>query len=537
MSAGNGKLPKLETNAIKATLDGAILDTLRTLIVALVSREDRVYEMGEYAIDPEKLADAHSFEISALKAIYSISDMADKDTPPTLDNVKLLLASRHGHQYASQLDGLMQSYQKPTGSILLVAKAVYDEIQTRLQNEFARFSFQIINGPYGGFNEKYELLQDALGYIAPEAEEYQETDGADLILSWKKRQEERIQTWEKGNDIGPTFHLAGLRRLIPAIPKGNAVVITARTKFGKSWTAAELADWIALNQKNFYVVLFAVETTPEENEDRFAARVLQVRGDLILNKEKKVDPRTPENQTKINRANAFRKSRLIKNNSTLKYVYAPGTTPHTFGRYVVKWKKEAARLGQELVVIADYFQAFTFNSGLHLGEATVLNRAANFFKMLTAKHGIWLFMFAQDDPNLPYKNNSTDIIIRGGRDIGIRFQIYIRIERVWARADEPKWADEHRTVQAVDAAGEPIFWHRAGDPHCLTRFHVVRANNARTGSAWAYMHNGYFTTYDAEPPQDFRTWWAWQKAPDSDAPLETKDTQKSNSGSEEGDED
>ncbi len=73
-------------------------------------------------------------------------------------------------------------------------------------------------------------------------------------------------------------------------------------------------------------------------------------------------------------------------------------------------------------------------------------------------------------------------------------QVVIRIEREDAESDRPMLDKDGK--QATDILGNPIYYHKTGQPASRATFNVILANEDEPGPAPVDFVNGYFMVED-----------------------------------------
>lgn len=461
---------------------------------------NRIPEMGRYRITPEMLYENGMEQEATILSM--IEKCIQQGKPPDEKNITALLAVKHGQEKANELFQSIMMERTIVAMIEPLSFSLGDWIQDQKLIKAMQSGLAFARGATGTYREKYDyvasLLADLIPFdLGPAAIDYLSTFNA-ARADASLRAEQRRQ----GKQTGPMFPWAALRKLVEGgLKKGDMWLISARSKWGKTTVAGEIAYDIAFNQDGYMVLMFHLETTALTLAQRNAAREFWIKPGYI--REGLIDPQSPAWKPRFDAVAKDIELRCGTGRySKYQYLHRPGLTIDQFERDVQEFKAVADAMGLELVVILDYYQEMDWKASTGaVKESDGLNQMATALKKLFELYKVYAIVFAQDslteDRKTPF--GATKIVMRSQGHIqmtrGVDGKDEAEDDLVVMKADENGGYERDANGNPIilkDALGYDIYWHKKGQPRCELRMHLVRANEDESGYCDLRMYNGYF---------------------------------------------
>jgi len=488
---------------------------------------NRIPEMGSNRLDPTMLrnlaitdgepGETMRDQAVALRIIYALVADNAKPTPETVERrLTLELSGRNvedAAQVAHDLVERVKAYRTADGSVEFLAGALAGWRKRRFIESRLEDALRLARGPATDHDMTINLME-LMREITPDLTPMEESDHLTVL---QNARDEAIRLYDRareGKSTGPEYPWAQLRELVPTIPAGHVHAVTAPTKHGKTTLAYEIGRHIAMNQKEYMVVLYHLETDFLDLGMRELARNLMLKpGDFSKGK---VDLRSPHFSGPLDKVEKEMEAKVGTGRyAKFKLIHCPSLTLQALERDLYKQKTIAKAMGLEgVVVIIDYYQIMDWRTSVPEARDEISGRnematrlkdliergnSSQFASCDVSMHGV---VFAQDSAT-----DHTRKTPWGGQQIVQRAQAHLKIVGYEDVAREKPVIEERgdKRVHLVDGLQRPLYWQREGDVSSERAIRVVRGNQVRPGHAFVRILNGYFRVQ--ELVGKYPDWW------------------------------
>jgi replicative DNA helicase len=479
------------------------------LLGGMMNRSNALFEMGKHVIQPDWLPRDMKMEKAFLRIFYALNHDRSpaQDASKSGNNVTITpqdmaynLGLEFGSEAAQEFVDKMRNFAPELGTLYGVAKGLASWINSRRGKQAFMEAADEFDGVIGDDETQWARAMEIVNKAAPRPQTVEAVEGTTALDTWVQGYEMRRKLAAQGKATGP-IPPWGLGRKIATIKKGELVGLAARSSFGKSTVALQLAHHWAHKQGGYDVAYFYLETLTESQLDRLVSSEIRV---TTQDLRKPKGPRNPNGfdlfGDKPNEKQAkelfdqFRASYLknCEEKGRVWLVHCPGLTPAEFEAQVAAYSSMSRAKGREFIAIVDYYSLLSEQGlGVNGKQEWAKNDArAHFFKEIAEQYKVYMVVLAQDNMNADYSNHQRKTS-KSGSALFERCQVFMRIDREYAEADLPV-ISQNTGQQITDSAGRPMYWHRKGQPRSDAFILIEKGSDDETGKVPIKFLSAYF---------------------------------------------
>lgn len=486
-----------------AKTEAHVISTVHALLGNLMGPQNRLFEMGEWSIQPQDLPDDLTFEKQVLELIYKYPECPER---ATILNHLLLNAPETAQEAISKRFEAIQGTSDRAIPPLAFPLKHWGE--RRHMEQAIEYGARKLSENRADNALVYKEIVDRMVDARPaSADRAQRVTNLERIDQWAKNQ--RARRDGKSFAAGPRWPFKALNVLLPVMRASDLCGIYAQTKTGKSTLLSVFAEFWAW-QEGFDVLKLNFETDHESFQERQFARHLLIpirfqrnariwdidndKPDFFLPDRSPISPKALFQQFRSHvEKNGQERGEVIE-------IHCPTWTIAEMRNAIDLQRRLSMQRGRRLIVIIDHLQAIPRRD--EYGKTNeVLEDYYNQIKQIPESYSnsewpVYTFLIdqernAEDEkvPTDPAKimERLKSIRSRGTSGGSIRSQIQLSLQRPLAENDSPvQTADKDGVMHmAVDALGNERYYSREGQAAGDCWLFVVRANDGSPG--WVNM--------------------------------------------------
>jgi DNA polymerase III delta prime subunit len=460
--------------------------TFLGLVANLIGHESRIKSMGANQVKPEWFLPSKDQEVEFAREVLQILYDFDMDEiAPTGKNILARLQHRKDAQ--ERLQDLILAHKSDPEAVALHSHMLAHLYRKQRRLKVAEGIMAVFEEDFGEEENVFAEAMDILNTIAP----IRRTDPIAVNDLIRQRLLVELPAAKRalmaGKVVGPTWPWPGLRELSPVLKKKNLYLFSAKPGHGKTTIALVLAKHFG-HEQGFYVVVYAFETGADSLADRLLAAQLKMSSTDIFPPEK-YDPTDPEWQKHFEEE-AARWDKLQRTKGPIFFETCSGWGPAAYESSLAYHAARAEAMGKELIVINDYYSLLDGSSlpraGREGGATSINNAISTWLKEMAEKYICYMINFAQDDNDMNYASRNNPY---SGQQIFQRSQFYARLERLNEATDDNPSISAGK--QTLDAFGDPMWYHREGQPDSRSLLHILKNNDGKKGYVKLAIANGF----------------------------------------------
>ncbi len=498
----------------KVKTDAYVVSIVRSLLGNLMGEKSRLFEMGEFVVNPQDLPADMGFERQVLELIFKY---ADTPQPATILNHLLLNAKPEQHEKIKADFNLLQATDdRAIRPLAYPLKHWAERRDMEAAVEYAERKLGENRADNAGvFKEILDRMVDSKPSSADKAKR---VTNLERIDEYAKKQDDRLHG--KATASGPRWPWKALNLLIPVWRASDLVQMFAQTKMGKSTLLSVAAEGFAWDQ-GFDVFKLNFETDHESFQERQFARHLLMpiqyqRNPKIFNPKDDTPRLFLPNSQKTSSQQLFGQFReYVKGKADdmgqVVELHCPRYSIAEMKNAIDMERRLSMKRGRKLIVIIDHLQAIPRNAAFGK-DNEVLEDYINEIKGIPETYAetewpVYTILIDQersneddvvpDDPEKIMKKLKS-IRSRGTSAGSIRSQIQISLQRPIASNDAPVWVPGEHGLQALDSLGNPRWYHRMGQADGYCWLFVVRANEGSSGWVDVRIENELYRVEEAD---------------------------------------
>lgn len=491
-------------------------NTLHTLLAHMMADEDTTRFIWDDTLRNAPFPDYMELEKLMIDAIYNMTQ-AYNGAHPTKENVNNYMITVYGFDAEQDINDIASMSQITSSSDREnMIRQSYANFLSWWQDVKVGMGLENMLATWNGASdltkdERWEQIQKVHNEISPI------TKRRDIYRTDDERFDAFMDQHQRAIRLGhsayPQFPFKKLNEKVNAIYPENPVLISGKSKSGKSLLVAELAEWFAWSQ-GLYVLVITLESDIRQWETRWWARHFGIpmsawTKDTLVMDEKNIqhwipaiDLDNPKWQQFISKD--IKREYVERRNvggGVIVLERTPGWSIPSLSRVINDNQRIADRMGKRLMVICDYLQKSVWANLGRDKELELLTKYANDWKVQAERTKMFSIMFSQETED----KSSGEIKAYGSSIPHTVFQLQLSIQRPpitdkKTHEVKPEYVLDKNRALLKDAFGNiRMYAKEEGDLSGENaKIVIVNANDGSRGAVPVLVEGGMASVIDKE---------------------------------------